>query len=50
MIGASEDSVMMVEGEMDEISEQEMIDAIAFGHDAIKAQIAAQVRLAEACW
>ena len=48
MIGASEDSVAMVEGEFDEISEQEMIDAIAFGHDAIKAQIAAQVRLAEA--
>ena len=48
MIGASEDSVAMVEGEFDEISEQEMIDAIAFGHDAIKAQIAAQVRLAVA--
>ena len=48
MIGASKDSVAMVEGEFDEISEQEMIDAIAFGHEAIKAQIAAQVRLAEA--
>ena len=48
MIGASEDSVAMVEGEFDEISEQEMVDAIAFGHEAIKAQIAAQVRLAEA--
>ena len=48
MIGASEDSVAMVEGEFDEISEQEMIEAIAFGHEAIKAQIAAQVRLAEA--
>ena len=48
MIGASEDSVAMVEGEFDEISEQEMIEAIAFGHEAIKVQIAAQVRLAEA--
>ena len=48
MIGASEDSVAMVEGEFDEISEQEMVDAIAFGHEAIKVQIAAQVRLAEA--
>ena len=48
MIGASEDSVAMVEGEFDEISEQEMIDAIAFGHEAIKEQIAAQIRLAEA--
>ena len=48
MIGASADSVAMVEGEFDEISEQEMLDAIAFGHEAIKAQIDAQVKLAEA--
>ena len=48
MIGASEDSVAMVEGEFDEISEKEMIDAIGFGHEAIKEQIAAQIRLAEA--
>jgi polyribonucleotide nucleotidyltransferase len=48
MIGASADSVMMVEGEMDEISEEEMADAIKFAHEAIKVQIAAQIRLAEA--
>ena len=48
MIGASEDSVAMVEGEFDEISEEEMLDAISFGHDAIKDQIRAQVALAEA--
>jgi len=48
MIGASYDSVMMVEGEMDEISEEEMADAIKFAHEAIKVQIDAQVRLAEA--
>ncbi len=48
MIGASADSVMMVEGEMDEISEEEMADAIKFAHEAIKVQCAAQVRLAEA--
>ena len=48
MIGASADSVMMVEGEMDEISEEEMADAIKFAHEAIKAQVAAQLRLAEA--
>ena len=48
MIGASEDSVAMVEGEFDEISEEEMLDAIAFGHEAIKDQIRAQVALAEA--
>ena len=48
MIGASADSVAMVEGEFDEISEEEMLDAIAFGHEAIKDQIKAQVALAEA--
>ncbi|NOR27213.1 MAG: polyribonucleotide nucleotidyltransferase [Lutibacter sp.] len=48
MIGASADSVMMVEGEMDEVSEDEMADAIKFAHEAIKVQIAAQLRLAEA--
>ena len=48
MIGASADSVMMVEGEMDEISEEEMADAIKFAHESIKIQIEAQVRLAEA--
>jgi len=39
---------MMVEGEMDECSEEEMADAIKFAHESIKVQIAAQVRLAEA--
>jgi polyribonucleotide nucleotidyltransferase len=48
MVGASADSVMMVEGEMDEISEEEMADAIKFAHEAIKVQIEAQLRLAEA--
>ena len=48
MIGASEDSVAMVEGEFDEITEEEMLDAIAFGHEAIKDQIKAQIALAEA--
>jgi len=48
MIGASEDSVAMVEGEFNEISEEEMVEAIKFGHEAIKVQIAAQIRLAEA--
>ncbi len=48
MIGASADSVMMVEGEMDEISEEEMADAIKFAHEHIKVQCAAQLRLADA--
>jgi len=45
MIGASNDSVIMVEGEMKEISEEEMIDAIKFGHEAIKIQCKAQIEL-----
>ncbi|MBG6131267.1 polyribonucleotide nucleotidyltransferase [Aquimarina sp. EL_43] len=48
MIGASADSVMMVEGEMKEISEEEMVEAIKFAHDHIKVQCAAQLKLAEA--
>ncbi len=45
MIGASKDSIAMVEGEMHEISEKEMVEAIKFAHEAIKEQIAAQERL-----
>lgn len=48
VIGASADSVMMVEGEMKEISEEEMTEAIKFAHEAIKVQCEAQLRLAEA--
>ncbi|MGI9551357.1 MAG: polyribonucleotide nucleotidyltransferase [Aurantibacter sp.] len=48
VIGASADSVMMVEGEMGEISEEEMTEAIKFAHEAIKDQVAAQMRLADA--
>ena len=35
-IGGTEDTICMLEGEMKEISEAEMVDAIKFGHDAIK--------------
>ncbi|MDO4881422.1 MAG: polyribonucleotide nucleotidyltransferase [Capnocytophaga sp.] len=45
MVGASRDFVAMVEGEMNEVSEKEMADAIRFAHDAIKIQIEAQERL-----
>jgi polyribonucleotide nucleotidyltransferase len=48
MIGASTDSIAMVEGEMKEISEAEMLEAIKFAHEHIKVQIAAQERLAAA--
>ncbi len=47
MVGASAESVMMVEGEFDECSEAEMADAIKFAHEAIKVQCAAQVSLAK---
>tara|TARA_B110000003_G_scaffold182768_1_gene181851 strand:- start:1641 stop:3776 length:2136 start_codon:yes stop_codon:yes gene_type:complete len=46
MVGASADSVAMVEGEMSEVSEAEMIEAIKVGHEAIKVQCAAQLALA----
>jgi len=45
MIGASTDSIAMVEGEMKEISEKEMVEAIKFAHEAIKLQIVAQEKL-----
>ena len=45
MVGASYDSVSMVEGEFDEISEEDMTNAIKFGHEAIKNQIEAQNEL-----
>jgi len=48
MVGASMDSVAMVEGEMDEVSEADMIEGIRVAHDAIKIQCAAQLALAEA--
>jgi len=48
MVGASEDSVSMVEGEMNECPEEDMIAAIKFGHEAIKDQCAAQKKLVEA--
>ena len=47
VVGASKESVMMVEGEMKECSENEMIDAIKIAHDAIKNQINAQDKLSE---
>ncbi len=47
MVGATADSIVMVEGEMKEISEQEMLSAITFAHDAIKVQVQAQQNLAQ---
>ncbi len=47
IIGATYENVMMVEGEMHEISEEEMIQAIRFGHEAIKKQCEAQINFAK---
>ncbi len=41
IVAASESDITMVEGEMSEISEAEMLEAIKFAHDAIKVQIKA---------
>lgn len=49
MVGATLDNIMMVEGEMDEVQESEMLDAIKAAHEAIKAQCQAQLELMEAC-
>ncbi|MGB0391537.1 MAG: polyribonucleotide nucleotidyltransferase [Salibacteraceae bacterium] len=46
MVAGTAENIMMVEGEMMEISEDEMIDAIAAAHEAIKIQCEAQVALA----
>ncbi len=46
MVAGDIDTIIMVEGEMNEVSEQEMVDAIAAGHTAIKVQCQAQMDLA----
>ena len=46
MVAASFDNIMMVEGEMSEVSENDMIEAIKFAHDHIKIQCTAQLELA----
>jgi polyribonucleotide nucleotidyltransferase len=46
MIGASMDNIMMVEGEMNEVSEEMMMEAFRIAHDAIKIQCQAQIELA----
>lgn len=47
MVGASAENIMMVEGEMNEVSEAEMLEAIKVAHEAIKLQCQAQVELAQ---
>ncbi len=47
MVGATYDNIMMVEGEFEEVSEAEMLEAIKVAHEAIKAQCIAQKELSE---
>ena len=47
MVGATFDNIMMVEGEMNEVSEAEMLEAIRFGHEEIKKHCQAQMELTE---
>lgn len=48
IVAGSADSIVMVEGEMSEVSEEEMVEAIAKAHEAIKVHCQVQVELAEA--
>ncbi|MDR2682863.1 MAG: polyribonucleotide nucleotidyltransferase [Dysgonamonadaceae bacterium] len=48
MVGATLDNIMMVEGEMKEVSEADLLEAIKFAHEAIKEQCKAQLELMEA--
>ena len=47
MVAATIDNIMMVEGEMKEVSEAVMLDAIKFAHEAIKEQCRVQLALME---
>ena len=47
MVGATYDNIMMVEGEMNEVSEADLLAALKAAHDAIKEQCKAQMELAE---
>ena len=47
LVAGSGQDIVMVEGEAKEISEAEMVEAIAFAHETIKKQVAAQVELAK---
>ena len=46
LVGATKHDVCMVEGEMQEVSEEELVEAIQFGHEGIKLMIKAQEEFA----
>ena len=47
MVGATYENIMMVEGEMKEVSEQDLLEAMKFAHEAIKVHCKAQMELME---
>ncbi|AKU69302.1 polyribonucleotide nucleotidyltransferase [Prevotella fusca] len=49
MVGATKDNIMMVEGEMDEVTEQDLIGALKAAHEAIKPMCEMQEELSKAC-
>ncbi|MDR2921343.1 MAG: polyribonucleotide nucleotidyltransferase [Tannerella sp.] len=49
MVGATADNIMMVEGEMNEVQEYEMLEAIKVAHEAIKDHCRIQLELTDAC-
>jgi polyribonucleotide nucleotidyltransferase len=46
MVAATKDNIMMVEGELKEVSESVMLEALKYAHEAIKVQCDAQLELA----
>lgn len=48
MVGASIENILMVEGEMKEVSEHEMLEALKIAHEAIKVQCELQIELTKA--
>ena len=47
MVGATYDNILMVEGEMKEVSEADMLEAIKFAHTEIKKHCLAQMELSK---
>lgn len=47
MVGGTIDNILMVEGEMKEVSEEVMLDAIKFAHEEIKKHCAVQIELSK---
>ena len=47
MVAGTIDNILMVEGEMKEVSEEVMLEAIKFAHEVIKTHCAAQIELSK---